>query len=112
MEQNKVDMFVGMNVENFKQQDLMLIKQKLEQMDDSKFSFIQGAEYQKPSTILLIAILLGMERFWLNDIGLGILKVVTCYGCMIWWLVDILSAKERAKKYNFAKFMQISSMTF
>jgi hypothetical protein len=108
MEQNKVDMFVGMNVENFNQQDLMLIKQKLEQMDDSKFFLVQGAEFQKPSTILLIAIILGWERFWLNDVGLGILKLVTCYGCMIWWLVDIFSAKARAQKYNYNKFNQIS----
>ena len=106
MEQQKVDMFIGLNNENFNLQDLMVIKQKLEQLDDSKFFLIQGTTFQKPETILLIAILLGWERFWLDDIGLGILKIFTCYGCGIWWLVDIFSAKERAKKYNFKKFSQ------
>jgi len=110
MEQQKVDMFVGLNVENFNPQDLMTIKQKLEQMDDSKFFLIQGTELQKPSTIFLIAILLGWERFWLDDIGLGILKIVTCYGCLIWWLVDIFSAKDRAKQYNFKKFLNASTL--
>ena len=109
MEKQKVDMFIGMNAENFTPQDLMNIKEKLEKMDDDKLFLIQGTEFQKPSIIFLIAILLGWERFWLNDVGLGIVKIVTCYGCMIWWLVDIFSAKERAKKYNFKKFTQVTS---
>jgi hypothetical protein len=110
MEQQKIDMFIGFNHENFNPQDLVTIKQKLEQLDDSKFYLIQGTTFQKPSMILLIAILLGWERFWLDDIGLGILKIITCYGCMIWWLVDIFTANDRAKKYNFKKFMEATML--
>ena len=102
-------MFIGMNVENFNPQDLMVIKETLEKLDDDKFFMIQGTEFQKPSTILIIAILLGWERFWLDDIALGIVKIVTLYGCGIWWLIDIFSAKERAKKYNFRKFTNLTS---
>ena len=109
MEKAKIDMFIGMNSENFEPQDLMAIRDKLEKIDDAKFLVIQGAEFQKPSTIFLIALLLGWERFWLDDMALGILKIVTCYGCFIWWIVDVFSAKERAKKYNFKKFVQLSS---
>jgi len=110
MEQQKIDMFVGMNVENFTPMDLMTVKQKLEQMDDSKFYLVQGTEFQKPSIILIIAILLGWERFFLDDVGLGILKVITGCGCGIWWLVDIFTAKDRAKKYNFKKFTQVTML--
>jgi len=28
---------------------------------------------------------------------------------MVWWLVDVISAKDRAKKYNFKKFTQLTS---
>lgn len=106
MEKTKVNMFIGMNAENFNQQDIIFIKEKLEQIDDDKFYLIQSTEYQKPSIILLIAIFLGWERFWLDDIGLGIVKIITAYGCGIWWLIDIFTAKDRAKKYNFNKFTQ------
>lgn len=109
MEKQKVDMFIGMNAENFTPQDLMIIKEKLEKMDDDKLFVLQGIEFQKPSTIFLIAILLGWERFWLDDTALGILKLITFYGCFVWWLVDIFSAKDRAKKYNFKKFTQATS---
>ncbi|MFZ9170440.1 MAG: TM2 domain-containing protein [Sediminibacterium sp.] len=109
-EKYKVDMFIGLNAENFHPHDLMIIKDKLEKMNDDKFFLIQGVELQKPSTILLIAIILGWERFWLGDVALGILKIVTFYGCLIWWFIDIFSAKDRAKKYNFAKISQVLSM--
>jgi len=37
MEKSKVDMYIGLNAENFNPQDLMVIKDKLEKMDDDKF---------------------------------------------------------------------------
>lgn len=109
MEKSKIDTFIGFNIENFATYDLEIVRQRLETMDDSKFAYLQGIEFQKPSTIFLIAILLGWERFWLDDIGMGILKILTFYGCMIWWLIDIFSAKERAQKYNLNKFLRVTS---
>lgn len=102
-------MFLSMNSGNFKQTDLMMIKEKLEKLEDDKFYLIQGLQFQKPDTIFLIAILLGWERFWLNDVALGIIKVITFYGCLVWWLVDIFSAKERTYKYNLQQINQALS---
>jgi len=41
-EKYKVDMFIGLNAENFHPHDLMIIKDKLEKMNDDKFFLIQG----------------------------------------------------------------------
>ena len=41
MEKSKVDMFILMNSGNFKQSDLMLIKEKLEKLEDDKFILIR-----------------------------------------------------------------------
>jgi TM2 domain-containing membrane protein YozV len=42
---------------------------------------------------LLLSILvgqLGIDRFYMGYIGLGILKLITFGGCGIWWLIDII----------------------
>jgi hypothetical protein len=70
---------------------------------------LQSIKLQKPQTIFLIALLLGWERFLLGDIGLGIVKVITGYGCGIWWVIDVFSAKKRAMKYNFVQFQKAIS---
>lgn len=33
---------------------------------------------------------LGIDRFYLGYIGTGILKLITCGGVGIWWLIDLI----------------------
>jgi len=109
MDNNQVNFWLSVNAEKFNPNDLPTIKATLEQMDNNQMMYLQSAEFKKPSTIFLIALLLGWERFMLGDVGLGIVKVITGYGCGIWWLIDVISAKNRAKNYNYQQFQKATS---
>jgi TM2 domain-containing membrane protein YozV len=52
---------------------------------------------------LLLSILigsLGIDRFFMGYIGLGILKLITLGGFGVWWLIDVILI---ASKHEFAK---------
>jgi len=40
---------------------------------------------------------LGVDRFIMGHVGLGILKLITAGGCGIWWLVDLIMIATKHK---------------
>lgn len=105
MERSKVDMFMSVNAGKFRPELLPDIRERLEQLSDTMYLGVSSLGFQDPTLMIIIAVLFGWERFFLGDIGLGILKVITCYGLGIWWLVDIFTAQSRTFDYNYRKLI-------
>ena len=107
MKPELVQAFLLKNGECFDMMALQDVKNKLAELDDSKSTLLMGLGLQNPTLMLIIAIVLGWERFFLDDIGHGIIKVITCYGGGVWWLIDIFTAQRRTYEYNYKKFNEV-----
>ena len=108
MDQNKVDMYIMTNQKYFPAEKIMYIKEKLAAMDENKFAMISTIEMKDPTTILLVSIFLGtlgVDRFMLGDIGMGILKLLTCGVCGILTIIDWFTISKKAKELNFNNVM-------
>lgn len=110
MEAQKVDLFIMSNSKFFESHQLAMIREKLMSMDESKWPYVQTLQFKDPTLILIISILvgaLGIDRFIIGDIGLGIGKLLTCGGLGIWALVDWFLITGATKQKNLAKLQQI-----
>lgn len=98
---------MSVNANKFRPELLVDIQERLERVPDERYVLISSLSFQDPTLMIVIAVFFGWERFFLNDIGLGVLKVITCYGLGIWWLVDIFTAQGRTYDYNYNKLMTV-----
>ena len=88
--------------------ELAQMTQGLSDTQKMIFQTQYGSERKDRGTGLILAVL-GWDRFWLGDIGLGIVKYITGGGCLIWWLVDIFTAASRCDTHNRHKAHEIVS---
>lgn len=110
VKQDTVNMWLLANQKYFPNDRIPFIKNKLEELPQSKFNLLYAAEFKDPTTILLISIFLGylgIDRFMIGDTGLGILKLLTFGVCGIMTIIDWFLISDRTKEMNFSKFMSV-----
>ena len=103
MKKESVDQFVMANAGKFPEFTQMQLRQTLEKMSDDKEGILLATSWKDPLTTFLLAFFLGglgVDRFYLGDTGLGVLKLLTCGGAGIWALIDLFTAHNRARNVN------------
>ena len=106
MESSKVDMYIMANAKYFPSVQINMIRERLIQLDDSKWAVVQSVPLKDPTTTLIISLLaggLGIDRFFLGDVGLGIAKLLTCGGLGIWTIVVWFSIQKATREKNLEK---------
>jgi len=91
----------------FPEGSMMMIKKKLQnEPEDAKMKLF-SMEFKDPTIVLIVSLLggsLGLDRFYIGDIGLGVAKLLTCGGCGIWAIIDLFLIMDATKKKNLDKF--------
>jgi hypothetical protein len=107
MEAQKVDMFLMTNSKFFEGHLIPQIRERLLQMDDSKFVYLHTISLKDPTISLVISLVggghLGIDRFFIGDTGLGIAKLLTCGGLGIWTIVDWFMIMGRTREVNYER---------
>lgn len=78
-------------------------------MDYSEAS-IRMAQTTDHTIAILISVFLGqlgIDRFFIGDTILGVLKLITCGGCGVWTIIDWFLIMGSTKEKNFTKFNKI-----
>lgn len=110
MDAQKVDQFMLEKGKFFPAEKTMYVKERLMQTDDSKEYLLNTVKMKDPTIVLVLSVLVGVfgiDRMFMGDIGMGILKLCTLGGFFIWWIVDIFSLPKKAKEQNLSQFMTL-----
>ncbi len=71
---------------------------------------LYSISFQDPTMLLIISLLggtLGIDRFLLGQIGLGVGKLLTCGGCGIWSIVDLFLIMDATRQSNAQKLFAV-----
>ncbi len=106
MDAQKVDSFVMANAKYFQDFQIVGIREQLAAADESKWALLSTIQYKDPTVTLIISLIggsLGIDRFFIGDMGLGIAKLITCGGFGIWTIIDWFLIMKAAREKNMQK---------
>ena len=99
-------------------EEQMYISSLIKNMDDKQafqFANVYRTQRKDPQTILLVTLvgflgISGIQRFLTDQIGMGILYLLTGGICMIGTIIDLVNHKKIAFEYNQKQANQIAMM--
>lgn len=95
--------FLSENQKKFNPQDILRLKKEFDGMSDAELLALTNTEFKDPTLSLVLSVLvggLGVDRFYIGDIGAGVGKLLTGGGLGVWWLVDLFVIQKKTKKNN------------
>lgn len=106
MDEQKINLWLGSNAKYFDAAQIPILREKLKNASDEQYLAVQTQSYIDPTVTTIISVLLGelgIDRFMVGDIGIGVLKLLTGGLCGVLWLIDIFTISKKVKNKNFAQ---------
>ena len=88
--------------------EFLYLDRLTEHMDDNQlqtFAVAYRGRRRDPQNVLLLTILgfivlAGLQRFYVGQVGMGILYLFTGGLCLVGTIIDLINHKDLAKEYN------------
>jgi len=113
MDKAKVDTFILTNRECFSDDDIPMIRLRMESAEDSKWHSLSTLNLKDPQTALMLSIFggpIGIDRLYIGDYLLGVFKTITCGGLLVWAFVDQFLIRKATKDNNRDMLMSILNL--
>ncbi len=111
MESNKVTSYVMQYKSVIPSEKTVTLKNALTRADDSAEDSLACVHTTNPIMVLLLSIFLGglgIDRFVVGDIGLGICKLLFGWLTLgLWPIIDIFFSYKKAKEKNLQKILTV-----
>ena len=109
MEPIQAERLVKMNLDKLDRSRLEELKVRLVAMDYNQAVYL-FTKLKTPTTATILSVIVGdlaIDRFYIGDWILGILKRVTCGGCFIWWIADWFLIGSATRSNNTKKILSL-----
>ena len=99
-------------------EEMLFVGGLVKEMTDTQaetFAVAYRSQRRDPMTVLLLALLgffgiAGVQRFYLGQVGMGLLYFFTAGFCLIGTIIDVVNHKKLAFQYNQLKAQTIATM--
>ena len=114
MEELKADMLMLKFADKIQKDKAVILRSQLSNADDTAFSRVAMIQTYNPLLTLILSMafgLIGVDRFYVGDVGLGVCKLLFGWVTFfIWPLVDIYFCYQKEKKKNLSKINEALAM--
>ena len=86
------------------------IKQRLTELGPEKASQVLTSGYKDPMIVLILGLVVGgfgVDRFYIGDTTMGVLKLLTCGGMGIWTIIDWFLIMQATKQKNIEELLKL-----
>lgn len=108
MDANQVNNFFAANAKYFTAQQCVDLRNRMLQLPEGSNATFFSSDLKDPTTALLISLFaggLGVDRFYIGDVGLRVGKLLTGGGCGIWAIIDLFLIMDATREKNYQSML-------